>query len=97
MGFQGMVFIVFLILKLAEVGVVANWSWLWVTSPLWIPIALILAIFILISPFLIFLYFRKKKIKRIMSETGMNHCAAVKKAKESEFMKRLRETRGINK
>ena len=31
-----MVFIVFLILKLAEVGVVATWSWWWVTSPLWI-------------------------------------------------------------
>lgn len=30
------VFIVFLVLKLAEIGVVASWSWWWVTSPLWI-------------------------------------------------------------
>jgi len=33
----GAVFIVFLILKLAEVGKVAAWSWWWVTAPLWIP------------------------------------------------------------
>ena len=33
----GMVlFIIFLTLKLAKVGVVANWSWWWVTSPLWL-------------------------------------------------------------
>ena len=32
-----MVFIVFLIFKLAEIGKVATWSWWWVTAPLWIP------------------------------------------------------------
>jgi ABC-type antimicrobial peptide transport system permease subunit len=37
-------FLIFLTLKLAEVGPVANWSWWWVTSPLWIPLALIGAI-----------------------------------------------------
>lgn len=31
------VFIVFLVLKLAEIGVVATWSWWWVTAPLWGP------------------------------------------------------------
>jgi len=36
-GLCGGVFLVFLILKLAEIGVVANWSWWWVTAPLWIP------------------------------------------------------------
>lgn len=40
----GVIFIVFLILKLAEVGPVAKWSWWWVTSPLWIPITLVLTI-----------------------------------------------------
>lgn len=34
-------FIVFLVLKL--VGVI-SWSWLWVTSPLWIPLALVVAV-----------------------------------------------------
>ncbi len=30
-------FLIFLTLKLAEVGQVATWSWWWVTAPLWIP------------------------------------------------------------
>jgi hypothetical protein len=31
---------IFLTLKLFGISQVANWSWWWVTSPLWIPIAL---------------------------------------------------------
>ena len=31
-----LLFILFLGLKLAEVGQVANWSWWWVTSSLWL-------------------------------------------------------------
>lgn len=42
-----MVFIVFLTLKLGGWGVVATWSWLWVCSPLWIGLALVLGIFVL--------------------------------------------------
>lgn len=34
-------FVVFLILKLTNV---IDWSWWWVTSPLWLPVALIFAI-----------------------------------------------------
>lgn len=37
MGIGMVLFIVFLILKLT--GTI-NWSWWWVTSPLWIPLAL---------------------------------------------------------
>jgi len=40
-GLGGIIFIVFLILKLAEIGQVATWSWWWVTSPLWLPITFI--------------------------------------------------------
>lgn len=47
-------FIIFLVLKLAGVGDVAHWSWLWVTAPLWIPIACSVAIFIIFG--LIFLF-----------------------------------------
>jgi len=36
----GIVFIVFLILKLTGISVVANWSWLWVTCPLWGPLVI---------------------------------------------------------
>jgi len=40
--------IIFVTLKLAEVGVVATWSWLWVLSPLWIPSLLLLALALLV-------------------------------------------------
>ena len=32
----------FIILKLAQVGMVAAWSWWWVLAPAWIPFALLL-------------------------------------------------------
>ncbi len=43
----------FIGLKLAEVGVVAKWSWFWVLSPVWISVSIVLLI--LIGVFLIFL------------------------------------------
>ena len=33
-GFHGFLFLIFLTLKLCHV---INWSWWWVTAPLWIP------------------------------------------------------------
>lgn len=42
-GFGGILFIVFLILKLCNV---INWSWWWVTSPLWISFGLAALLFI---------------------------------------------------
>ena len=46
-----LVFIVFLALKLAEVGQVATWSWWWVTSPLWIPICLVIVLWLVFMIF----------------------------------------------
>lgn len=43
-GVCGLMFIVFLMLKLAGIGVVAHWSWWWVTAPLWAPLAIVLCI-----------------------------------------------------
>lgn len=43
-GLGTVIFLIFLVLKLAGIGQVANWSWWWITSPLWIPILLGLAI-----------------------------------------------------
>lgn len=40
LGLGTILFLIFLTLKLAEVGPVTHWSWLWVFSPLWIPLAL---------------------------------------------------------
>lgn len=44
-GFCGLLAIVFITLKLAGIGAVATWSWLWVLSPLWIPLAVVSGIF----------------------------------------------------
>ena len=48
-GLGGLVFAIFLTLKLAEIGPVATWSWWWVTCPLWGPIALVLSIVCVIA------------------------------------------------
>ena len=42
LSLSAVLFIVFLVLKLT--GNI-NWSWWWVTSPLWIPFALVMSIF----------------------------------------------------
>ena len=44
-GFMGALFITFLVLKLTNV---IDWSWWWVTAPLWAGIALGLLIFLII-------------------------------------------------
>ena len=40
-GLCSMLFITFLVLKLTKV---IDWSWWWITAPLWIPIALFLVL-----------------------------------------------------
>ena len=42
-----LVFLIFLVLKLAEIGVVANWSWWWVSAPLWIPAGIVIGILLI--------------------------------------------------
>lgn len=49
-GICTVLFLIFLVLKL--IGVI-TWSWWWVTSPLWIPIALGLLLFLIM--FLIYI------------------------------------------
>ena len=43
-GFSGLLFIAFLILKLCNI---IDWSWWWVTAPLWMPVAFILVVSII--------------------------------------------------
>ena len=43
-GLGTVLFLIFLTLKLAEIGPVQYWSWWWVTAPLWIPLAFVLLI-----------------------------------------------------
>lgn len=50
-GIGGILFVVFLVLKLC--GTI-DWSWWWVTSPLWIPLAIVVVIFVLYGIYAIF-------------------------------------------
>ena len=45
-GLGIILFIVFLVLKLTEV---IDWSWWWVTAPLWIPIGFVIALTVLLG------------------------------------------------
>ena len=42
----GILGLIFVTLKLAGIGVVATWSWWWVLSPFWIPLAFVLGLFL---------------------------------------------------
>lgn len=50
-GLGTLLFLIFLTLKLAEIGPVQYWSWWAVTSPLWIPAILVIVIFIILGMF----------------------------------------------
>jgi hypothetical protein len=62
---SGLVFIVFLVLKLCNV---INWSWWWVTAPLWIPIATAATIFMIV----VLYYCIKALVVYIMNRTLAN-------------------------
>lgn len=57
-------FLIFLTLKLANVGRVATWSWWWVTSPLWLPVTIVLTI----SALIIIVQFIIDSIKHITNQ-----------------------------
>jgi hypothetical protein len=71
-GLTGVLFIVFLVLKLT--GNI-NWSWLWVLSPIWIPIALFIGfvlIFVLIFIVAIALGHNPNKVKMMFKKKDSN-------------------------
>jgi hypothetical protein len=49
LGLGTILFLIFLTLKLGGWGIVANWSWWWVFSPIWIPVALVIVAAIIIG------------------------------------------------
>lgn len=49
LGLGTILFLIFLTLKLGGWGIIANWSWWWVFSPIWIPVALVIVAAIIIG------------------------------------------------
>lgn len=56
----GILGLIFVTLKLAEIGVVATWSWWAVLSPFWVPLAIVLAIFAVVGVGMVFAAMFKK-------------------------------------
>ena len=69
-GFNSLLFITFLVLKLC--GVI-NWSWGWVTAPLWMPIALIAAVLLVIGLVFFIIWLvnvcREKHYERLLNKS----------------------------
>lgn len=59
-GFLPLLGLLFIGLKLAEIGAVATWSWWWVLSPFWIPLAIVLGIFAVVGVGMVFAAMFKK-------------------------------------
>lgn len=59
-GFLPLLGLLFIGLKLAEIGVVATWSWWAVLSPFWIPLAIVLGIFAVVGVGMVFAKLLKK-------------------------------------
>ena len=47
-GICGILTIIFITLKVLEIGKIAEWSWIWVLCPVWLPLILIISIVIFI-------------------------------------------------
>lgn len=48
-GLGTLLFLVFLTLKLAEIGPVQYWSWWWVTAPLWLPLFVVIVLIFVVG------------------------------------------------
>jgi hypothetical protein len=48
-SFLTVLFLIMFVLKVCGIGAVANWSWWWITAPLWGPFAVGLALVIFVT------------------------------------------------
>ena len=48
-GLGGLIFVLFLALKLIGIEPVSSWSWWWITAPLWISAAFVILILIIMA------------------------------------------------
>ena len=60
--FNEILFFILFTLKLAQIGEVQQWSWIWVTAPLWLPAAIMLILWGVVVGLLTIAKFIQKKI-----------------------------------
>lgn len=77
-GFTGLLAVAFIVLKLCNV---INWSWLWVLSPIWIPIGLLI---IGLLGYVCYLW-RKSIDNKKRLASGMNQWACDNRKKYSKY------------
>lgn len=88
-SFMGVLFIVFLVLKLCDI---IKWSWWWVSCPLWGPATLFIIGFAIYLPFKL----RKNKDTRDRLKAGYNEYGW-KNGGKSKWQQRLDEMHKQNK
>ena len=64
LGFTTLLFLILLFLKLGQFGEVANWSWWWVTAPLWIPISILFIAVLIYAIYIDIKYFINNKFNK---------------------------------
>jgi small Trp-rich protein len=84
-GFFGILFLVFLVFKLAGIGIVADWSWWWVTAPLWGPFLFALA---LIAIAVTGQYRKAKESEKRLNELIGRSQTGPAKSKFSEYLEK---------
>lgn len=65
-GFSGLLFITFLVLKLCHV---IDWSWWWITAPLWIPAGIGLVAIIIGLIILLINYIKLNNVRKQLDKT----------------------------
>lgn len=85
-SFFGIVFLILMTLKLAEIGEVADWSWWLITLPLWGPMAII-GVVVILGGIITMIKYRNRD-RRFRKRHGLDVPGTPKK---SSFQKRLEE------
>lgn len=58
-------FVMFATMKIADIGVVGDWSWWWVSCPIWLPVTLyLMALLIWIGMIRMRYFLRKKRYEK---------------------------------
>lgn len=67
------IFLVLLFLKLGGFGMVANWSWWWITAPLWAPISTYIVGALIVALVIRLVYKHKERKYRRQREQSQNN------------------------